>query len=174
MSILKKQISKGKTTATAIAMLLIVTMAVSMVMVSIPSASAHGPGQGGTPWQIPTYAFVAAIPNPIGVGQKVTVYIWLDKTYDAETLTNDYRFHNYQLTITAPDGSTNSTTFTYISDPTSNQGYAFTPTQVGTYTLFFNFPGQNINDYDHANDAYVNDTYLPLCLNEKKYQYVSP
>jgi hypothetical protein len=156
MSILKMHFSKGKTTAISIVAFLIVTMALAMVIVPIPTARAHTPA-----WQIPTYAFVAAIPNPIGVGQRATVYIWLDKTYDAETLTNDYRFHNYQLTITVPDGSTNSTTFAYISDPTSNQGYTFTPTQVGTYTLFFNFPGQNINDYDHANDTYVNDAYLP-------------
>jgi hypothetical protein len=36
-----------------------------------------------------------------------------------------------------------------------------TPDVVGTYIFNFTFPGQNINDYSHANDAFVNDTYLP-------------
>jgi len=37
-----------------------------------------------------------------------------------------------------------------------------TPTQVGTYKLKFDFPGQNINDYPHSpTSQYVNDTYIP-------------
>ena len=157
MSILKIQSSKGKTTAISIVGLLIVTMAAAMVTVSIPTASAHTPK-----WEIPTYAFTTALPNTVGVGQKTVIYLWLDKTYDSETLTNNYRFHNYQLTITAPDGNKTTISFDYISDPTSNQGYAYTPSQVGTYTLFFNFPGQNINDYPHlATSQFVDDTYLP-------------
>jgi outer membrane protein assembly factor BamB len=114
------------------------------------------------PWQIATYAYINVAPNPVGVGQTVTVYIWLYNTFDSELLTNDYRFHNYILTITKPDGTTSTQTWAYISDSTSSQITAFTPDQVGVYKFNFTFPGQDINTYSHnPNSLYVNDTYLP-------------
>ena len=66
----------------------------------------------------------------------------VDKTIDGAAIGNNIRFHNYELTITAPDGTTTTPTFAIVSDPTSNQGYSFTPTQVGTYSFNFTFPGQ--------------------------------
>jgi len=127
-------------------------------MILLPSASAHTPA-----WSIPTYAYINVSPNPIGVGQKVLVIMWMDKTFSPETtLGNDYRFHNYMLTIKSPDGTSTTTTFAIVSDPTSAQDYSFTPTSAGTYTLNFTFPGQAFNEYDHpADDQLVNDTYLP-------------
>ena len=145
-----------------LAVLLMLSMATSMMMV--PSASAHTPA-----WQIPTFAFVQAVINPIGVGQQTYVYMWIDKIPDGAAIANDIRLHNYKLTITAPDGTTQVQTFAVVSDTTSNQGYAFTPTQIGTYTLKFEFPGQ-VYDWTTpissffgppAPSAYVNDTYLP-------------
>lgn len=115
------------------------------------------------PWQIPTFAYIHAAPNPVGVGQTTTVYMWIDKVFvDTTALTNDWRFHNYQLTITSPNGTTQSQTFAYISDPTSSQYIRFTPDQVGTYSFNFTFPGQDFNTYSHdPASAIVNDTYLP-------------
>jgi hypothetical protein len=156
------KISKNKTAAIAIAIFLTASMAASMMLV--PSASAHTPA-----WNIPTFAFVQAVPNPVGVAQSAHVYMWVDKIPDGAELGNDIRFHDYKLTITAPDGKTQTITFPVVSDPTSNQGYSFTPSQVGTYTLNFTFPGYN---YTYtglipglfgppAPSQYVNDTYLP-------------
>jgi len=137
-----------------IAMFLIISMSASIIL--IPNANAHTPA-----WNMPTFAYIQAMPNPVGVGQQVYIYIWLTTTFEGTNKINDYRFHNYKLTITAPDGTVSTQTWAYIADTTSSQGYAYTPSQVGTYLLNFTFPGQNINDYSHANDAYVNDTYLP-------------
>ena len=145
---------KNKKTSIAIVILLTVSMAASMMLV--PTTSAHDPE-----WDLTTNAYIAANPNPIGVGQSTLVYMWLNKVYDGAAIGNDNRFHNYKLTITAPNGEVTTQTFDTIQDTTSNQGYRFTPDQVGTYNLTFNFPGQAINDYTHNNDAYVNDTYLP-------------
>jgi len=135
-------------------------------MMLVPSASAHTPA-----WNTATYAYISATPNPVGVGQQVTVYMWLDNVFGAgfeaaayAQLTNNYRFHNYNLTVVAPDGSTNTTIFSFISDPTSSQYTYIYPTQVGTYTLIFNFPGQAYNQYPgeyYAASVEVNDTYLP-------------
>ncbi len=146
----------------ALVILLMLSMAASMMLV--PSVSAHDP-----PWQIPTFAFVQAVINPIGVGQQAYVYMWIDKIPDGAAIANDIRLHDYKLTITAPDGTVTTANFPIVTDTTSNQGYAFTPTQVGTYTLKFEFPGQTytyttpISGFfgPPAPSAYINDTYLP-------------
>ena len=100
------QFSKNKTIAIAIAIFLTISMSASLML--IPSSSAHNPA-----WQIPTFAYIVVQPNPIGVGQTLNVYMWLDYVYGEQAGTggqalagvNEYRFHNYQLTITAPDGT---------------------------------------------------------------------
>ncbi len=123
----------------------------------IPNTTAHTPK-----WDIPTFAYINAAPNPVGVGQKASVIMWIDDTYDPSSLlSNNYRFRNYKLTITAPDGTVTTQTFDYVSDPTSAQPYSFTPDQVGTYNLTFSFPGQDITvNNDSPTSVYVNDTYL--------------
>jgi len=90
-------------------------------------------------------------------------------TASAALLSNDWRFQGYQFTITTPNGTSTTTTFNIISDPTGDQYTYFTPTQTGTYTFTFNYPGQVYGAKD-ANypqgDGYQlssleGDTYLP-------------
>lgn len=126
-------------------------------LIGLPPAIAHTP-----PWKIPTFAYLHVSPNPVGVGQEVTVVFWLDKIYDNALMTNDYRFHNFKLTITAPDGSIQTITRDIVWDTTSSQYTTFTPTQIGSYIINFTFPGQNINDYSHdPTSQFVNDSYVP-------------
>ena len=141
--------------ATLIAAILICSTGVSLNLIS--TASAHTPS-----WNLETFAYIQVTPNPLGVGQTGIVYMWLTNTYDSETLYNNYRFHNYELTITAPDGKVTSMTFAIVTDPTSNQHYSFTPSETGTYFFNFTFPGQAITtSNDLPTSAYINDTYLP-------------
>jgi len=143
------QIAKNKTAAIAIAIFLMLSMSASMML--IPTASAHTPA-----WNIPTQAFIVVAPSPIGVGQTVHVYMWLAEVYgaaggttaaigtngstaSAALLSNNYRFHNYNLTITAPDGTVTTQIFAIISDTTSSQYITYTPSQVGNYTFVFTF-----------------------------------
>ena len=58
------------------AILLSISMAASITL--IPNANAHTPA-----WNIPTYAYIIAEPNPIGVGQTAHVYMWLDSVFGA-------------------------------------------------------------------------------------------
>ncbi len=149
------KIVKNQTIAIATAILLTVSMALAIIPYNF--ASAHTPA-----WQIPTFAYIHVAPNPIGIGQTATVYMFLDKVFDpTSALTNDWRFRNYMLTITKPDNTSSTQTFAYISDPTSSQYIRYTPDQLGTYTFNFTFPGQDYNAYSHnpASDL-VNDTYL--------------
>jgi hypothetical protein len=130
----------------------------------VPTTSAHTPT-----WSIPTFAYIMVAPDPIGVGQSTYVIMWLDNVIDSAAAANDVRFNNYNLTITAPDGTKSTTIFAIVHDTTSSQGYSFTPDQVGNYTLTFTFPGQ-VYTYTEllasmfggppAQSAYVNDTYL--------------
>jgi hypothetical protein len=164
---------KNKIAAITIATFFILSMTASTML--IPSANAHTP-----PWNIPEYAYIVAAPNPIGVGQTIEIYMWLDSVYgaaggttatvgtngytaSAALLSNDYRFHNYEFTITSPNGTKTTTTFPVVSDPTSDQIYHFTPTAVGTYTLNFTFPGQvyGANGDGYSGSVLMGDYYLP-------------
>ncbi|HLN89401.1 MAG TPA: PQQ-binding-like beta-propeller repeat protein [Candidatus Binatia bacterium] len=147
--------SKYKTATIILAIFLTISTVASTAL--IPMATAHTPS-----WQIPTFAYIQAIPDPIGVGQTTIIYMWLNKLIDGTSLLNNVRFHNYHLTITAPDGTVTTKDFPIVTDPTSNVGYGFAPDQAGTYKLDFSFSGQKYTDYDYvATSAFINDTYLP-------------
>jgi hypothetical protein len=157
--------------ATAFALILMFAMTSSLV--ALPAANAHTPA-----WNIPTYAYIIAVPDPVGVGQPVHIYMWLDPVYGAaggttpsiltnastasSALTaNNYRFRNYKLTITDPNGTATTQTFDVVSDPTSNQYIVFTPDKAGTYTFKFDFPGQvyGANGDGYENSPIMGDKY---------------
>ncbi len=151
----------SKKTATLIATILASTIALTLV--AVPLASAHTPT-----WNIPSYAYIILAPNPVGVGQTVSVTMWIDEPLPSSSLANDIRRHDYTLTITAPDGKTQTQHWDLVTDPTSIQFYQFSPNQVGTYTLKFSYGGQtytwNVTGSvygDPATTSYMNDTFAP-------------
>ena len=147
-------ILKNKATAIAFSLLLILAMAISLV--ALPSANAFDPES-----EIPTFASILAVPDPIGVGQSTHVFVWIDKVFDSAAFVNEYRHHNYKVTITDPDGGTEVKTWDTVWDTTSSQGFSYSPSKVGTYTLKFEFPAEKISDYDHnPSSAYADYTYL--------------
>jgi len=141
---------RNKTMAITIALLLLVS--ISIPIITLPTAEAHDP-----PWNLPTHAYISVSPNPVGVGQEALIIFWMDRTIQGNSLYNEIRYHNYQLTITAPDGTTQTQKWDIVWDTTTSQYYPFTPTQTGTYTLNFTFPGQV---YDFGG-SYQGDIYLP-------------
>ena len=139
----------------ALAILFIASIATSLLATDT-AVTAHTPS-----WTIPTFPHIFAATDPIGIGQKAYVYMWLTPTYPDENVQNDYRFHNYKLVITAPSGKVSEQIFETCQDTTSNQATTFVPDEVGTYNLTFVFPGQNVNDYSHSpTSQYINDTYM--------------
>ena len=147
--------------AILIAALLTFSMTASMML--IPNANAHTPR-----WSIPMYAYINVAPNPVGVGQRVSVDMWLSKVLPGAEPIDNIRWQNYELTITAPDGTKTTQTWAVVSDPTANQDYYFSPTQTGTYTLNFTFPGQVYNwplspsfFGPPSQSPFYNDYYLP-------------
>jgi hypothetical protein len=140
----------------AIVITIILALSMTQILTFSPTTSAHTP-----PWTIATFPHIYAATDPVGVGQKAYVYMWLCPTYPDELITNDYRFHNYKLIITSPTGKVTEQNFPTVIDTTSNQGTSFVPDEIGTYNLTFVFPAQNVNDYSHSpTSQYINDTYM--------------
>ncbi|MGE5556141.1 MAG: PQQ-binding-like beta-propeller repeat protein [Methanocella sp.] len=134
----------------------------ALPIIAIPAADAHTPA-----WEIETWAYISVAPDPVGVGQKVYVNMWVDKPMPGATIFNDIRRHNYELTITKPDNTTEKHKFD-LSDSTGVQFYVFTPDQVGEYAFSFYYPGQvyTWSQQDtpglSASDAiFQNDTFKP-------------
>ena len=132
--------------------LLIVFLLMISSIASLTTVTSHTP-----PWTFPTHAYISVSPNPVGVGQEALIIFWMDRTIQGTALTNQIRYRDYQLTITAPDGTVQTEKWAIVMDTTTSQYFPFTPSQVGTYKLNFTFPGQT---YDYGG-AYQGDIYLP-------------
>ena len=127
---------KSKKSAILIVLLLMISMSTSMAFV--PNVRAHSP-----PLQIPSYAFLNVAPNPAGIGQTVTVDMWLGQVPPTALAQYGDRWMNYKVTVTKPDG-TNETLGPFTSDDTGGFATTYTPTAIGNYTFVFNFPGQTL------------------------------
>jgi outer membrane protein assembly factor BamB len=145
----KMQMPKNKV-ATAIAMFLILTMSASVVLTQ--TATAHTP-----PWNIASFAYIVAAPSPVGVGEYISICMWVDTPLPSAAVTNDIRRHDYTLTITDPDGKVETQHWDVVSDTTGIQYFQYSPTKVGTYTLKFDYGGQNYT----WSGTFQNDMFLP-------------
>ena len=116
---------------------LFLMLSIAIPMTSLSTANAHTPA-----WDIVSYAYVSAAPSPVGVGQTVYVFTWVDIPIAGALVTNNIRRHDYTLIITDPDGQNTTQHWDVVEDTTGIQAYAFTPDKVGNYTLTFNYGGQ--------------------------------
>lgn len=139
--------------------ILILTIALSML--ALPNATAHDP-----PQNVPTYAYLTAAPDPIGVNQQITLVFWLDKYPPTAAGFGGDRWTNMTIDVTKPDGS-KQTLGPFVSDPVGG-GYAlYTPDQTGTYNFVFNFPGQvlalnnPVTGLPGSSSPYLGDYYMP-------------
>jgi hypothetical protein len=129
----KKLQNKNKITL-LIATFLILSIAIPCIV---------NPAAGQTSKQIKSYAFLAVEPNPVGVGQTTYIAMWIDVPLPGSSESNDIRRHNYQLTITAPDGTVQTQSWAIVADTTGAQSTSFTPTMVGQYNITFSYQDQN-------------------------------
>ncbi len=156
---------KLKTTITSIIMILLMTSVILFAMPT-PAAKAQLTQVGAptyTPWatSIPTgakpsitlatSAFMSVNPSPVGLGQTLLVNLWLEPPAQ----TNRF-FSGYTVTITKPDGTTET-----IGPLNSYQGDAtawfnYIPTQVGTWTFVFNFAGNYFPNGTYFNGKVYN------------------
>jgi len=121
---------RGKKTLFAVAAILMLTF--SALLSVMPSGSA-------ATRQEQTTAFVSLIPNPVGVDQPVHIRVFLEPF---PPTANEF-FHNFRVTITKPDGTTQSKG-PFTSDPNAAYDFSFVPTAVGNYTFKFTYPGETL------------------------------
>jgi outer membrane protein assembly factor BamB len=140
--------SRSKTTAIRFSLFLMFAMVLSLI--ALPVANAHDP-----PWTVHSYAYLVPAPDPVGVGQRVLIVMWIDTPIPSASVNNDRRRHDYKLTITAPDDSKDVFTWDLVQDPTGVQYVSYTPDQAGTYTLLFEYPEQV---YEWSG-SYANDVF---------------
>ncbi len=154
------KIAKNVNSTTIIAMFLLASFAISLV--ALPNTNAHTPPQSITP-----FAYIDVAPSPIGVGQTVNIYTWINWLAPGASTANDVRWKDYTIDITTPDNTTSRIIIPIVIDSTSSAYTPFTPTQVGTYSFVFTFPAQkytrnqaNTPGLSSAAAAYENDTFL--------------
>jgi len=128
----------------AILIALFLTFSMTASTMLIPNANAHTPR-----WNIPTESFLNVGPNPIGVGQGLTVDMWLMEP--PPTAANQYgdRWTGMTVLVTKPDGTT-QTLGPFSTDDTGGVAVYYTPAAVGNYTFQMSFPGQTLANNNPA------------------------
>jgi hypothetical protein len=142
---------KTKAFATVIIAILTISMG------SIALSNAHTPA-----WNIPTYAYCSVAPNPAGLGQLVTIGMWVQIPPPTAAGTNGDRWHGFKVTITDPDG-TNQTLGPFTSDATGGTWTSFTPNKLGNYSFQVFYPGETMKGENKASqtNAYIGDYFMP-------------
>ncbi|MCW4018255.1 MAG: hypothetical protein NWF00_06215 [Candidatus Bathyarchaeota archaeon] len=142
---------------------LTIILSISTLPIFMPTVNAHDP-----PWNIPTWTYVVAYNNVIGVNQQEKFIYWLGVSPPPTASGAFGDRWNFTLEITRPDAE-KEILGPFKSDPVGG-GYAFyTPTLVGTYTVVAKFPGHIITGEPYPPNwgptsfgyANVNDTYEP-------------
>ena len=144
-------------TRNILALALTALLVFSIAATFLPTISAQTSGQ------VSSYAYLIIEPNPVGVGQTTYIAMIVDVPLPSAAENNDIRRHDYQLTITAPDGTVQTKSFARVADTTGAQSTSFTPTMTGTYTFSFNYPGQNYTwtTAQGGSAAYLGYQFLP-------------
>ena len=89
-----------------------------------------------------TETFMNLSPNPAGVNQSVTVFVWLSLAPFA--FGNTFYGWNFTVTVTTPNGETTNITLPE-SLPTGYTYISYTPTTTGTYKFQANFADVTVN-----------------------------
>jgi outer membrane protein assembly factor BamB len=109
----------------------------------------------GDPPQIPTYLFVVASPNPVGVGQRVSFIMMNPQQPPGASAYNDVRYQ-YSMKVVDPDGNVENLG-PFTSDATGTCYTLYTPTKVGNYTVTVTF---NELLWEWDNRDYYGATFL--------------
>ena len=126
----------GKQTLFAIALILLLT--VSGIMAAMPTSKAQTEAS-----PFPTNAFINVSPNPAGIGQTVTIEMWLGQADPTATGPTGGRWQGFTVLVTEPDGTT-STLGPFTANDASFYVTTYTPDHLGNYTFKFTFPGQHV------------------------------
>jgi outer membrane protein assembly factor BamB len=156
----KMQRLSKKTIAIAFAILLVSSIAISTSSVLAYNAATQAAIDAGMYWtgmtsdasatrlllwnrfqdQIPTYVYLMAAPNPVGVSQPFNLVMFNPQVPPNAALGNDIRYQ-YTIDVVKPNGDkeTLPSTGTYTSDPTGSTFTSYTADQTGNYSFTVHF-----------------------------------
>jgi hypothetical protein len=144
--------SKNKN-AIAIALILLLTVSAAINVTAVQF------GANAQVVDIPTFLFVIASPNPVGVGQVV----YVGATFSRPTpTTSGYSGDLYEdVTVDIIDPSGHKAVYgPYLMSPVAGVTFTYTPDVAGNYTLQAHYPGQVLTG-GGINPQFVNSTMLP-------------
>ncbi len=121
--------------------LLLSVLLIASILIALPAASAHDP-----PWTVPTTAFCSSVPSTVGVNQPVTIVVWLDRISPTGNGLEGQRWNGFKIDITKPDGSIDTIGPFQCSSTVASDFKAYTPTQIGTYSIVFSWPGEEVKN----------------------------
>jgi hypothetical protein len=127
--VIKMEKIQLKPKLTTISLILILTF--SSIIIAFPTVIAQD-----MPRKV-TYAFIGAVPNPVGINQPVLLHVGISDQLSSTEL----GWENLTVTVRKPDGST-ETLGPFRTDSTGGTGTTYTPTLVGSYYLQTHFPQQ--------------------------------
>ena len=166
MKTLNIKSSKNKTAITLIAMLLMLSMTIATIPLT------HGDAYPAKGTHMTTYSYLNVFPNPAGIGQQVTLGIFLSNVFPTSEVAI-----NFYVDITDPNGKLN-TIGPYTSDLTDGTVAYFTPDILGNYTIVFRYGGQMLRNSTTYNSIYEDPSQsLPTTLvvqQEPAVQHVFP
>jgi outer membrane protein assembly factor BamB len=125
---------KLQKTKTATIITLVLLLVLSAFMTSTVSVNAA---------DVTTYAYLDTSPNPVGVDQQVQVNGWVEPLQP----TAADLFHDMTITITKPDGTT-ETKGPYDSSQVGSIYFVYTPTTIGQYSFKLSYPGESFPNGD--------------------------
>jgi outer membrane protein assembly factor BamB len=126
-----------KIVAIAVTIIFILSLTGSIALAQITAIPGVSVGT-----HIPTYLYLIVGPDPIGVGQVVTLNPIFGSCIIDQEIPSVRDPWNYNVTVTSPSGRVE--TFTVIADKTGGGYYPYTPTEVGEYKAQASYGGQEL------------------------------
>ena len=114
---------------------LILLLTITLPLIALPNANAQTTSRTKK-----TYAVCGLMPNPVGVGQEVL--IWMGITDYLENQSQSWK--GLTVTVEKPDGKS-ETLGPFKTDATGSTGSVYIPTMTGNYTFQTHFPAQWFN-----------------------------
>ncbi|MBN1244357.1 PQQ-binding-like beta-propeller repeat protein [Candidatus Bathyarchaeota archaeon] len=135
------KIAKSKTAVSLIALFLMLTIAVSIIAVLPINAQAVQATNI-------SHIYVAASPPVIGLNQGVLLFVWTEdmppdigeQSGAVSSPSGRAGWYGITLTVTKPDDTSETIALSY-TDSIGGTYYSYTPTDVGTYSFYADFPG---------------------------------
>jgi hypothetical protein len=152
---------KIRANSTKIISITVLTLLLLSFVAVANAASPPSTGGNGTPLRtLTTETFMSIAPNPVGVNQSATLFVFLD--LDAPTVSGiAYWGWNFTVTVTDPQG--HSTTLTPpMSLPNGYTYIGYTPTMTGTYQLQAHFAQVNLTFTDTGAGGFTPGLYTYL------------